>query len=64
MRLDEEHGAFCNVTTQDFAWHAEDDRTGTLKNIVDLGACFKAYADPPARAWLIAIIKALIAEGG
>ena len=61
VREDDTNGGFANVMTHDFAWHAEHDGTNKLKNVVDLGAAFHAYSSTPARAWLIAILKALIA---
>lgn len=62
VRLDEDHGGFANVTTQDFAWHQEYDGTEAIKNVIDLGASYSSYAATPARAWLISLLKALIAQ--
>lgn len=61
IRNDEIHGGFANVTTHDFAAHVEISGNSS-KSYVDSGASFPAYSVNPARAWLLSILEALIAQ--
>jgi len=62
VRLDEERGGFANVMTEDFSGYCVDVGGDELKEVITSGASFPEYAETAARAWLIAILSALIAH--
>ena len=61
VRPDEDRKAFANVMTDDFEGHHVVSG-GELLEVITSGASFPIYAETPARAWLLAIIRAKIGE--
>lgn len=64
-RSDAENGGFANVMSPDWDAYCDilDQDGNTLqKGETVAGAAFHAYSPDPARAWLIAILRALIAQ--